>query len=366
MKQENSLLKTQIEKLTLQEIRKQVSPKYSCYFEDLIFEQWIASKLADRDGWMSPSSFEKYVQIIGDFCTYWGGKPRDIVQSWRNIPYEKREQQREDVWRPKFERWFLLMKGEVTARDRNETSVRPISHNVAVRSYVIANEFLELNNIFLHAKKFRSLPRRDEKGEILQPYVPSAEVIRRAVQTAESWGDSALKEYILIGKDCGLSIGDLLSYDPGTGYYDPVQKMKYLTVREQYINGKCPIYILGKRKKTGVPYVGFLGEESIERLMLRNNRIVGFDSKRTVQDRFEKLAKELNEPRFVPKALRAFTASATRPKEMNEQVAKILSGHRVSDIEKFYVWFHPDELAKTYRSIYDRLRIFSACKEANE
>ena len=110
-----------------------------------------------------------------------------------------------------------------------------------------------------------------------------------------------------------------------------------------------------------MPYVGFLGEEAVSSLEggFPNGRLIDFESKRTIQHRFKILARRLEEPLFVPKSLRAFTSTAVRSGDMNETKAKILSGHKIRDIEKFYVNFRIDVLAEAFQKVYGYLRILS-------
>jgi hypothetical protein len=332
------------ERTSLEEIRQSVPAKYLPLFDDRVFESWILSKLNSRKTGISISSFQLYVHIIHDLTEYCGLTPGEIA---------KKSSSSEDrlEWKLKMERWFNLMVGQVAPQNASEKSVPRHEWNSAKKWLIIANEFLILNNVNLNV----NMPATADPEEA---FVPSKELLRKGLEICD---EPNLRSYILIAKDCAISEIDLLQHNVEESYYDARLKREYESVSAQYRSGKIPIAVVGRRQKTGVPYVGFLGEEAVSYLEggFPKGRLIGFESKRTIQHRFKILARRLEEPLFVPKSLRAFTSTAVRSGDMNETKAKILSGHKIRDIEKFYVNFRIDVLAEAFQKVYGFLRILS-------
>ena len=253
----------------------------------------------------------------------------------------------------KLERWFNLMVGQVEPKNDSEEEVNRQIWNSAKKWLTIANEFFVLNNIELNL----NMPATAEDEP---PFVPTKELLRCALEICED--DPVLTSYILVAKECAMSEIDLLEHNVNRDYHDARLKRKYDSVSSQYRKGKIPIAVVGRRIKSLVPYMGFLGEEAYNSLNsvdfpFSGSRLIGFESIDNIQKKFRTLAEKLEQPLFVPKSLRAFTATNIRDFRMNTEIAKIIIGHKIRDIEKFYVSFDIDVLSEAYQRVYPSSRV---------
>lgn len=340
--------------LSVDEIKHRLPVKYVHLFEDEYFVRWLDKKI-EKNPDMTISTFEKYVPFVHEFFVeYVGSSPSEVVK------YVKSSDEAIEQANEKLGHWFNLMTKRSVAKTKKELSVQPVSWNVARKKVSTIAEFFAR----LKVKLDYDVPVGRAPDE--RTFAPSSAFIKSALDLVK---DKELRSYILISKECGMSPIDLFNTDIDEKFYDEVQQKTYPSVREQYAQGVVPILIQGKsRIKSGVRYIGLLGEEAINSLEFYDNRMVNSKSLsskswlRRIERQFKGIASALGQPRFTPKSLRAFLASRLRAANLNEQLAKVITGHAIADIERFYLDFDENELRDAYRLIYPRLRVLSEIK----
>jgi hypothetical protein len=199
-------------------------------------------------------------------------------------------------------------------------------------------------------------------ADLKPAFVPSKDQLSQALEICDDEGDLVLRSYILVVKDCAMSQIDLIKHNVNEDYYDERLKTRYHSVISQHRKGKVPIAIVGRRIKTEIPYVGFLGQEAYDSLKplkfaFKGSRLIGFESNGNIQKKFRKLQKYLDQPLLKAKSLRAYAATAIRSGDINEIKAKIITGHKIRDID--YVNFDIDVLSQAYQRVYPKLRVLT-------
>jgi integrase len=184
--------------------------------------------------------------------------------------------------------------------------------------------------------------------------IPTKEELAQAVEYAKfPW----LRTYLIIEKDCGISLQDLLAlrFDDGSPTYG--------TIKQQLMKGQCPIHINIARKKTLLNFDTFLGQDSFEALQdnppriakaLKNNGNIFGYTDAAIQIAMKKLGKRLGwDAAFTPYSLRKWFRTQLSLEGVNEGLIEYMMGHSLGRVRKAYLIPPPQALMKIYADHYD-------------
>ena len=201
-----------------------------------------------REGRAKPSTARFYVQRLSDLFDFMNEDPDMLVKSAGKAPEEYRTKMKE--WSKKY---LPSIFEKNSARQRLYAS----------SSFLCANG---LKEIFAEAHQSHTKKRQRKN-----PFTPTVDDMRRAY-LLNPWRhafrkyDRGMRLWLLAQSQSGISQGDLLSLDILESDYATKKLgfLEYESIDSQLKKGVCPISVVLKRKKTGVPQITFFGEEVVE------------------------------------------------------------------------------------------------------
>ena len=181
--------------------------------------------------------------------------------------------------------------------------------------------------------------------------IPSKEELKQVIELADIQWHAA---FMVLTKDCGISLQDMLSLRDSDG--SPI----YGSVTDQLKKGQVPIHIQIIREKTRFKYTTFLGEDAFETLNetppKKNKRIFPY-SDSTIQDAMKDLGEQLGWTSFTPYSLRKWFRTQLTLDDMNEALIETMMGHSIGKVKEAYLVPPPQKLIKLYEKHYPALKL---------
>ena len=169
------------------------------------------------------------------------------------------------------------------------------------------------------------------------------------------------RAFMLLTKDCGISLQDMLALKVGDG--SPI----YGSIKDQIKKGQVPIHLNIIREKTRFKYSTFLGEDSFEAI---NNRAIlpvlsyTSDESRlfpyshsTIQYAMKTLGDQLGWSSFTPYSLRKWFRTQLTLSDMNEALIETMMGHSLGRVKEAYLVPPPQKLIEIYKKHYPSLKL---------
>ncbi len=194
-------------------------------------------------------------------------------------------------------------------------------------------------------------------GRAVREYkIPTKEELSHVIDLAHiSWHGA----FMILTKDCGISLQDMLSLKLGDG--SPI----YGSIQDQLKKGQVPIHLNITREKTRLKYHTFLGEDSFE--VLNNDTIfpdMASYNKRlfpyadsTIQDAMKGLGDKLGWTSFTPYSLRKWFRTQLTLSDMNEALIETMMGHSIGKVKEAYLVPPPQKLIEIYEKHYPALKL---------
>ena len=295
-----------------------------------------------RGGIVSKSTKVTFFVYIKQFCEFCGMTPDELMK-------ERRIQWKSDDMQVQRKHEEKLMDFAIHLREKGRTSNTASTAVGAVRSLYRCNymPIIEL--------KFPA-------GRSVRKYkIPSKEELAQVVGMAHiPWH----KAFMVLTKDCGISLQDMLALKLGDG------SAIYGTITQQLKKGQVPIHINIIREKTQFAYDTFLGEDSVE--VLNNDypraRMSGGMSggekrlfpyaPQTIQDSMNALKKKMGwEDTFSPYSLRKWFRTQLTLDDMNDSLIETMMGHSLTRVKAAYFIPPPQKLIEKYEEHYPALKL---------
>lgn len=189
--------------------------------------------------------------------------------------------------------------------------------------------------------------------------IPTKEELKQVIELSRMpWH----KAFMVLTKDCGISLQDMLALKLADG--SPI----YGSIADQLQNGQVPIHLHIVREKTKVKYDTFLGQDSFEVLhndtifldmaksLSYNKRLFPY-SDSTIQSAMKVLGDKLGWKSFTPYSLRKWFRTQLTLSDMNEASIETMMGHSIGKVKEAYLVPPPQELIKLYEKHYPALKL---------
>ena len=292
----------------------------------------LSSVAMRRHGRISESTKTTFLFFINRFCEFVGKNPDELIK-------ERLKHMKSDDIFERRRHEELVMQFAIHLQNQGYSPNTIATAVGSIRAFYRAN-YMPLTEVYVPPAN----PERECK-------VPTPIEFMRAYELTEN---KNIKAFILLDKDCGISIQDLLSLTPEDG--SPI----YGSIREQVRRGEVPIHVQITRKKTGIKYDTFFGEEGYmalnEHLDLSKPKLFKV-GERSIQYGFKRIAEKLGWKGFTPYSCRKFFKTYLSMAGVNEAVVEYMMGHSLGKVRGAYFIPPVDELRKIYSSSYDKLRI---------
>ena len=166
--------------------------------------------------------------------------------------------------------------------------------------------------------------------------------------------------FMMLTKDCGISVQDMLELKFGDG------SKTYGSIKEQLKEGLVPIHLDVRREKTNFKYQTFLGEDAFEVLndtffniasKPDNKRIFPYD-KSSIQFAMSKLGDKMEwKESFGPHCLRKWFRTQLTLSDMNDSLIETLMGHSLGRVKAAYLIPPPPQFREKYKQHYPALKL---------
>ena len=285
---------------------------------------------------ISESTRETYFIYIRRFCDFCGKTPDELID-------ERSKESRSD--------------DEFTRR-RHEEKLKEFINYLREEGY-------SSNTIATAVGAIKSL-YRSNYHPLIEVNIPSGSPVREyKIPTKEELNqviDSAYMPwhaaFMMLTKDCGISLQDMLALKMGDG------SRIYGSIKDQLKKGLVPIHINITREKTRFKYHTFLGEDSFELLnsdaifhgMPPNKRLFPYVDA-TIQDAMKTLGDKLGWTSFTPYSLRKWFRTQLTLSDMNEALIETMMGHSLPKVKAAYLVPPPQKLIKLYEKHYPALKL---------
>ncbi|MBA7490011.1 hypothetical protein ES702_00545 [subsurface metagenome] len=285
---------------------------------------------------ISESTRETYFIYIRRFCDFCGKTPDELID-------ERSKESRSD--------------DEFTRR-RHEEKLKEFINYLREEGY-------SSNTIATAVGAIKSLYRSNyhplievniPSGSPVREYkIPTKEELTQVIDSAYMPWHAA---FMMLTKDCGISLQDMLALKMGDG------SRIYGSIKDQLKKGLVPIHINITREKTRFKYHTFLGEDSFELLnsdaifhgMPPNKRLFPYVDA-TIQDAMKTLGDKLGWTSFTPYSLRKWFRTQLTLSDMNEALIETMMGHSLPKVKAAYLVPPPQKLIKLYEKHYPALKL---------
>jgi len=190
--------------------------------------------------------------------------------------------------------------------------------------------------------------------------VPTKEELIKAIDRASaSWH----KAFMLLTKDCGISLQDMLALKLGDG--SPI----YGSINQQIRKGQVPIHLQIVREKTLFTYDTFLGEDSFEILNdevrfpdLKHSHTTG--DKRllphagsTIREAMKRIGDHFGWKSFCPYSLRKWFRTELTLDDCNDALIELWMGHSLGRVRRAYIVPPVERQKEAYKRHYRSLKL---------
>jgi integrase len=301
-------------------------------------QRMLNSISARRGGGISESTKTTFLIFIEKFCNFTGKTPDELIA------------ERMKDWKS----------DDIFTKRRHEELVTKFAQHLRQEGYAATSVSTTIGAVrSLYRSNYHPLIEVNiPSGNPVRVYkIPTKEELAQAVEYAGRTGSPWLRTYLIIGKDCGISLQDLLAlrFDDGSPTYG--------TIKQQLVKGQCPIHINIVRKKTLLNFDTFLGQDSFEALQdnppriakaLKNDRNIFDYADASIQIFMKKLGKRLRwDAAFTPYSLRKWFRTQLSLDGVNEGLIEYMMGHSLGRVRTAYLIPPPQALMKIYAEHYD-------------
>ncbi len=288
---------------------------------------------------ISPSTKTTYFIYIRRFCEFMAKTPDEIIKERR------KDARSEDIFvqRRHEEKLVAFLS---TLREQGYSSNTVSTATGAVKSLYRTNyhPMIEVNIPSPRPQREYKIPTKEELSDVID-------------SSGMRWHGA----FMILTKDCGISLQDMLALKVGDG------SQIYGSIKTQIKDGQVPIHLNLTRGKTLIKFHTFLGEDSYESL---NNRATfpassySSDSKRlfpyaksTIQNAMKDLGNKRSWTSFTPYSLRKWFRTQLTLSDMNEALIETMMGHSIGAVKEAYLVPPPQKLLEVYEKHYPSLRL---------
>jgi len=299
-------------------------------------KRMLTSISTKKDREISESTKETYFIYIKRFCNFCGMTPDELIAE-RAI-----DTRNEDIFirrrhEEKLKEFIDYFRGEGYSSNTIATAVGSIK-SLYTSNY---HPMIEVNIPSGRPVREYKIPTREELIQVIDSaYMP--------------WHGA----FMMLTKDCGISLQDMLALKMGDG------SSVYGSIKDQLKKGQVPIHLNITREKTQFKYNTFLGEDSFK---LLNNAAFFSDTashKRlfpyvdsTIQYAMKTLGDQLGWTSFTPYSLRKWFRTQLTLSDMNEALIESMMGHSIGKVKAAYLVPPPQKLREIYEKHYPALKL---------
>ncbi len=291
---------------------------------------------------VSESTSETYFIYIQRFCDFCEKTPDELIAE------RAKDTRSEDIFtRRRHEE--KLKEFANYLREEGYSSNTIATATAAVKSLYTSNyhPMIEVNIPSGSPERVYKIPTKEELTQVIDmAYMP--------------WH----RAFMVLTKDCGISLQDMFKLKVLDG--SPI----YGSISDQLKKGQIPIHLHLPRRKTGVKYDTFLGEDSFEVLnndaifpdlasttLSHNKRLFPY-AHSTIQQGMKALQRHMgwNET-FSPYSLRKWFRTQLTLDDMNESLIETMMGHSLGKVKEAYIVPPPQKLIEKYEKHYPALKL---------
>ena len=299
-------------------------------------KRMLTSISTKKDREISESTKETYFIYIKRFCNFCGMTPDELIAE-RAI-----DTRNEDIFirrrhEEKLKEFIDYFRGEGYSSNTIATAVGSIK-SLYTSNY---HPMIEVNIPSGRPVREYKIPTREELIQVIDSaYMP--------------WHGA----FMMLTKDCGISLQDMLALKMGDG------SSVYGSIKDQLKKGQVPIHLNITREKTQFKYNTFLGEDSFK---LLNNAAFFSDTASherlfpyvdsTIQYAMKTLGDQLGWTSFTPYSLRKWFRTQLTLSDMNEALIESMMGHSIGKVKAAYLVPPPQKLREIYEKHYPALKL---------
>jgi len=283
-----------------------------------------------RGGVVSKSTKTTFLIYIKRFCEFCGMTPDELIDDRKN------DWKSDDIFtRRRHEEKLMEFAQHLRAEGYKSNTVSTAIG--AVRSLYRTN-YLPMTEVNIPSGR----PVREYK-------VPTKEELIQAIDmTRVPWHGA----FMMLTKDCGISLQDMLSLKMGDG--SPI----YGSIKQQIKKGQVPVHLHIVREKTQFTYDTFLGTDSYEALnsIEPTNELFPYADS-TIQYAMKDIGEELGWKHFTPYSLRKWFRTQLTLSDMNDALIETMMGHALGRVRAAYLVPPPQKFIEIYDKHYPALKL---------